>query len=111
MHVVCLLGINMHSLYVIHTRRFPKGGSLRVALDHSTCIYYPLMWLKECKKMFEAFDLSPKYHSILLHSGETHDYMYTYKNPLAPIVKIEPQLYISVTITRNNLYIQRAHTR
>ena len=21
-----------------------------VALDHSTCIYYPLMWLNECKE-------------------------------------------------------------
>ena len=46
-------------IHVYHAGVSLQGG--RVALDHSTCIYYPLMWLKECKKiMFEAFDLSPK---------------------------------------------------
>ena len=56
--------------------------------------------------MFEAFDLSPKYHSTSTF-WETHDYMYTYKNPLAPLVKKEPLLNIYiviVTITRNTYH-------
>ena len=49
---------------MIHAGVSLKGG--RVALYHSTCIHFPLMWSKEC---VWSLDLSLKYHSTLTFWG------------------------------------------